>query len=145
MWLARWRGAEVALKELHLTNQTDQHQQEVFYEAERLAALRHPCIIAFYGIVSSSPDCYGTVVEYVRMGSLKRGLRKLAAQVGRGSDVVRGFWAHLWWDMSIGVHAHTSVNLSALPQRKRILDYDCHGMETCCSVALAQAALLAPS
>lgn len=53
----------------------------MFREAENLGALRHPCVIACYGIVTASPDCYATVCEYVRMGSLRRGLMKLAEQV----------------------------------------------------------------
>lgn len=53
---------------------------QVFSEAERLASLRHPCVIAFYGIVAV-PGCYATVVEYMRMGSLKSGLTRLRKQV----------------------------------------------------------------
>ncbi len=53
----------------------------MFSEAERLASLRHPCVIAFYGIVAT-PGCYATVVEYMRMGSLKSGLTRLRKQVG---------------------------------------------------------------
>lgn len=79
VWLARWRGVEVALKELLDQGATDCAPAEVFSEAERLASLRHPCVIAFYGIVAV-PGCYATVVEYMRMGSLKSGLTRLRKQ-----------------------------------------------------------------
>ncbi|GLC67062.1 hypothetical protein PLESTF_000510900 [Pleodorina starrii] len=85
VWLARWRGVEVALKELLDQNCTDGPPNEVFAEAERLASLRHPCVIAFYGIVTA-PGCYATVVEYLRMGSLKSGLSRLRKQ---GADISR--------------------------------------------------------
>ncbi len=45
-------------------------------------ALHHPCVIAFYGIVVT-PGSYATVIEYVRMGSLRSGLHKLRANVRR--------------------------------------------------------------
>jgi hypothetical protein len=41
---------EVAVKELHATNSV-QSNAEMFGEAETLNSLRHPCIIAFYGVV----------------------------------------------------------------------------------------------
>lgn len=48
--LCRWLGVEVAVKELHGTNSV-QSNAEMFGEAETLNSLRHPCIIAFYGVV----------------------------------------------------------------------------------------------
>ena len=50
MWASRWLGVEVAVKELHATNSV-QSNAEMFGEAETLNSLRHPCIIAFYGVV----------------------------------------------------------------------------------------------
>ena len=38
------------MKELHTTNSV-QSNAEMFGEAETLNSLRHPCIIAFYGVV----------------------------------------------------------------------------------------------
>ncbi|KAG2487029.1 hypothetical protein HYH03_014275 [Edaphochlamys debaryana] len=83
VWLARWRGVEVAMKELLNQGATDTPPSEVFSEAERLASLRHPCVIAFYGIVTA-PGAYATVVEFLRMGSLKSGLTRLRKQ---GADI----------------------------------------------------------
>ncbi|GLI71474.1 hypothetical protein VaNZ11_016612 [Volvox africanus] len=85
VWLAKWRGVEVALKELLNQTSLDGPPNEVFYEAERLASLRHPCVIAFYGIVAT-PGCYATVVEYMKMGSLKSGLSRLRKQ---GANISR--------------------------------------------------------
>ena len=48
--MCRWLGVEVAVKELHATNSV-QSNAEMFGEAETLNSLRHPCIIAFYGVV----------------------------------------------------------------------------------------------
>ncbi|GFR48701.1 hypothetical protein Agub_g10657, partial [Astrephomene gubernaculifera] len=82
VWLARWRGVEVALKELLHLGATDSWggaPGEAFSEAERLASLRHPCILAFYGVLLGA-GCCGTVVEYMRGGSLRGGLSRLRKQ-----------------------------------------------------------------
>jgi hypothetical protein len=44
---------------------------------------------------TESPDCYGMVVEYVRMGSLRRGLHKLKEQAGGGWGRGKSL---RWWD-----------------------------------------------
>jgi serine/threonine protein kinase len=59
----------------------DTNPAEVFSEAEKLASLRHPCVMAFYGIVTS-PDAYATVAEYICHGSLRGGLTKIRKKVG---------------------------------------------------------------
>eukprot|EP00877_Chromochloris_zofingiensis_P012267 jgi/Chrzof1/7294/Cz02g18050.t1 len=75
VWLAKWRGVEVALKEL-LNNGHDTNPVEVFNEAEKLASLRHPCVMGFYGIVTA-PGSHATVAEYICHGSLRSGLQKI--------------------------------------------------------------------
>ena len=60
----------------------DTNPAEVFSEAEKLASLRHPCVMAFYGIVTS-PDAYATVSEYICHGSLRGGLMKVKKKVRR--------------------------------------------------------------
>lgn len=50
VWLSRWLGVEVAVKELHTANSM-QSSAEMYQEADTLNSLRHPCIIAFYGVV----------------------------------------------------------------------------------------------
>jgi serine/threonine protein kinase len=79
VWLAKWKGVEVALKE-QLAAIGDAASDDCFNEAERLASLRHPCVTAFYGVVLGGGGL-GMVLEYVKMGSLSCGLRKLKEQV----------------------------------------------------------------
>ena len=50
VWMAKWLGVEVAIKEL-LGQNTPRARAEMYGEAEMLAALRHPCVIAIYGLV----------------------------------------------------------------------------------------------
>jgi serine/threonine protein kinase len=58
----------------------DSNPIEVFNEAEKLASLRHPCVMAFYGIVTNPGSC-ATVAEYICHGSLRSGLQKIKKKV----------------------------------------------------------------
>lgn len=80
MWLAKWRGVEVALKEVLNPTATDTAAADVFGEAEKLASLQHPCVMAFYGVVTSPGNC-ATVAEYICHGSLRSGLAKIKRKV----------------------------------------------------------------
>jgi serine/threonine protein kinase len=81
VFLAKWQGVEVALKEnYHGFGRNDGPSTGAWVEAESLAALRHPCIIAFYGVIKE-PGLVGMVVEFMRMGSLRNGLVRLKSQV----------------------------------------------------------------
>lgn len=82
MWLAKWRGVEVALKEVLNPTATDTAAADVFGEAEKLASLQHPCVMAFYGVVTSLGNC-ATVAEYICHGSLRSGLAKIKRKVRR--------------------------------------------------------------
>ncbi|KAK9867004.1 hypothetical protein WJX84_008904 [Apatococcus fuscideae] len=75
VWMAKWLGVEVAVKEL-LGQNTPRARAEMYGEAEMLAALRHPCVIAIYGLVVNQ-EAPASVIEYVRGGSLKGGLQRL--------------------------------------------------------------------
>jgi serine/threonine protein kinase len=79
-----WCARRHALPKGHDTNPA-----EVFSEAEKLASLRHPCVMAFYGIVTS-PEAYATVTEYVCHGSLRGGLMKIRKKAcgGRGRGCI---------------------------------------------------------
>lgn len=57
------------------------HVLQVFQEAEKLASLRHPCVMGFYGIVTEKGSV-GTVAEYICHGSLRSGLSKIKKKVG---------------------------------------------------------------
>jgi serine/threonine protein kinase len=80
VWLAKWRGVEVALKELLNSGGGDTNPVEVFQEAEKLASLRHPFVMGFYGIVTDKGSC-ATVAEYICHGSLRSGLLKIKKKV----------------------------------------------------------------
>ncbi|CAG9462996.1 unnamed protein product [Pedinophyceae sp. YPF-701] len=74
VWHERWRGVDVAVKEMHSVD--PKSRAEMFREAVTLASLRHPCVVNFYGIVADN-SIAATVLEYVRDGSLKAALCKL--------------------------------------------------------------------
>ena len=54
-------------------------------QAQRLASLRHPCIITLYGIIDEAGSC-AMAVEFMRMGSLRSGMKLLQAQVREGEE-----------------------------------------------------------
>lgn len=78
--LQRWLGVDVAVKELHASSPAA--SAEMYTEAETLASLRHPCIIAFYGVVVNC-ESPAEVMEYVRGGSLRNGLAMLKVRLRR--------------------------------------------------------------
>ena len=50
VWLAHWKGVEVAIKELHRGGDA-RARADMLREAQTLAGLRHPCVIALFGIL----------------------------------------------------------------------------------------------
>ena len=50
VWLAHWKGVEVAVKELHRSGDA-RARAEMLLEAQTLAGLRHPCVVALFGIL----------------------------------------------------------------------------------------------
>jgi serine/threonine protein kinase len=101
VWLAKWRGVEVALKEVLNPSATDTAAMDVFAEAEKLASLQHPCVMAFYGVVISPGNC-ATIAEYICHGSLRSGLTKVKRKVSMGQ---RGMGAVAWAASSSGCSA----------------------------------------
>ncbi|GMH40847.1 hypothetical protein BSKO_08751 [Bryopsis sp. KO-2023] len=80
VYLCRWRGAEVAVKEwFGLSN--DRNRTDMLQEAEMLGFLRHPCVISIYGhsTMGGSP---ATVAEFVLHGALGSALKKLREEGG---------------------------------------------------------------
>lgn len=85
--MAKWKGVEVALKEildegsngLSPANK-QQKPPDPFHEARILQSLSHPCFIHLYGVVQEEGS-RAMIVELVRGGSLKSGLRRLAASL----------------------------------------------------------------
>eukprot|EP00854_Cymbomonas_tetramitiformis_P002359 gene2359-3089_t len=94
VWLGKWRGAPVAIKEMHSSNfeeqvaaalsdaarlQGEQGEQQLadFYREQCvLASMAHPNVVGFYGVVEGEKGL-STVTEYVKGGSLKSCLSKL--------------------------------------------------------------------
>ena len=82
VWLGKWRGIDVAVKELHTCNTDTLEGQkslsDLYKEADTLSRLHHPTVVTFYGVVTSGMGAHpGTVMEYMCTGSLKRNLPKL--------------------------------------------------------------------
>ena len=76
VWLGKWLGIQVAMKELHSSD--GRSRQELVAEAEMLASLRHPCVVAFYGVVAAAPLLPPlTVTEFMCDGSLRSALIRL--------------------------------------------------------------------
>jgi serine/threonine protein kinase len=76
VWLGRWLGIQVAMKELHSSD--GRSRQDLMGEAEMLASLRHPCVVAFYGVVAAEPLLPPlTVTEFMCDGSLRGALIRL--------------------------------------------------------------------
>jgi len=72
VYLARWRGTEVAIKSLKLSENSEEESEEFETEASLLSSLRHPAIVSFYGVAMSSSTKY-MVVEYLT-GSLDKAI-----------------------------------------------------------------------
>lgn len=98
VWLCQWRHVNVAMKEWHGFS-NDESLINAVKEAETLAALRHPCVLSFYGMVTDCPSP-AHIMECMVHGSLKAQLvhmRKegfdspglkaaIALQAARGMD-----------------------------------------------------------
>lgn len=69
VWLCHWRNVPVAMKEWHGFTDEDSLSNAV-KEAETLAALRHPCVLSFYGMVTDCPSP-AHIMEWMVHGSLK--------------------------------------------------------------------------
>ncbi|GMH38882.1 hypothetical protein BSKO_06780 [Bryopsis sp. KO-2023] len=74
VWLCTWRGVNVAMKEQHGFD--EESLTNAVKEAETLAALRHPYVLSFYGMVTNGPFP-AHIMEYMVHGSLKDKLKEL--------------------------------------------------------------------
>ena len=83
VWHERWRGVDVAVKELHGVGVSA--RTEMIREAATLATLRHPCVVGFFGIILSD-GLSATVLEFVRDGNLKKALQTRVRRDGRLRD-----------------------------------------------------------
>ena len=90
VWHQRWRGVDVAVKEMH--NAGINARREMLREAATLATLRHPCVVGFFGVIITE-DLTATVLEYVRDGNLRTCLKgprfRSMVEAAEGGDAAR--------------------------------------------------------
>ncbi|KAG7564735.1 PB1 domain [Arabidopsis suecica] len=79
----KWRGTDVAIKRINdrcFTGKPSEQERMIddfWNEAQTLAGLHHPNVVAFYGVVLDSPGgSVATVTEYMVNGSLRNALQK---------------------------------------------------------------------
>ncbi|KAG7627587.1 putative protein kinase TKL-Pl-6 family [Arabidopsis thaliana] len=79
----KWRGTDVAIKRINdrcfagKPSEQERMIDDFWNEAQNLAGLHHPNVVAFYGVVLDSPGgSVATVTEYMVNGSLRNALQK---------------------------------------------------------------------
>lgn len=68
VYMGIWHGSEVAIKELHLQNISEQGIRDFQNEADHMKRLQSPLVVQLFGITLSPPYCI--VMEYMQGGSL---------------------------------------------------------------------------
>eukprot|EP00850_Spirogloea_muscicola_P000620 SM000002S05700 [mRNA] locus=s2:1699231:1706176:+ [translate_table: standard] len=91
----KWRGTDVAIKRIKASvfqgraSEQDRLVADFWKEASTLAALHHPNVVAFYGVVKDGPGgTLATVTEYMVNGSLKQVLHKKERTIDRKKRVL---------------------------------------------------------
>eukprot|EP00850_Spirogloea_muscicola_P017558 SM000152S01546 [mRNA] locus=s152:153740:161065:- [translate_table: standard] len=91
----KWRGTDVAIKRIKASvfqgraSERDRLVADFWKEASMLAALHHPNVVAFYGVVKDGPGgTLATVTEYMVNGSLKQVLHKKERTIDRKKRVL---------------------------------------------------------
>ncbi len=82
VWQARWRGVDVALKELHAARSA-RAAAGMLAEAATLARLRHPCVIAFYGVVLDQARALLSLTAFRTFGVLGSRVMPLSRPLGQ--------------------------------------------------------------
>ncbi|CAH9071895.1 unnamed protein product [Cuscuta europaea] len=79
----KWRGTDVAIKMIKKScfagrlSEQERLTNDFWREAKILSDLRHPNVVAFYGVVPDGPEgTMATVTEYMANGSLRHVLRR---------------------------------------------------------------------
>ncbi|CAL9247362.1 unnamed protein product [Arabidopsis halleri] len=79
----KWRGTDVAIKRINdrcfagKPSEQERMIDDFWNEAQNLAGLHHPNVVALYGVVLDSPGgSVATVTEYMVNGSLRNALQK---------------------------------------------------------------------
>ncbi|CAI9100951.1 OLC1v1038144C1 [Oldenlandia corymbosa var. corymbosa] len=83
VYYGKWRGTDVAIKRINdrcfagKPSEELRMKDDFWNEANILADLHHPNVVAFYGVVLDGPDgSFATVTEYMVNGSLRTALQK---------------------------------------------------------------------
>ncbi|XP_010426143.1 PREDICTED: uncharacterized protein LOC104711159 isoform X2 [Camelina sativa] len=86
----KWRGTDVAIKRINdrcfagKPSEQERMIDDFWNEAQNLAGLHHPNVVAFYGVVLDSPGgSVATVTEYMVNGSLRNALQKNVRSLDR--------------------------------------------------------------
>ncbi|XP_010515013.1 PREDICTED: uncharacterized protein LOC104790915 [Camelina sativa] len=86
----KWRGTDVAIKRINdrcfagKPSEQERMIDDFWNEAQNLAGLHHPNVVAFYGVVLDSPGgSVATVTEYMVNGSLRNALQKSVRNLDR--------------------------------------------------------------
>ncbi|XP_039804557.1 uncharacterized protein LOC120668830 isoform X4 [Panicum virgatum] len=79
----KWRGTDVAIKRINdrcfagKASEQERMRTDFWNEADKLASLHHPNVVAFYGVVLDGPGgSVATVTEYMANGSLRQALQR---------------------------------------------------------------------
>ncbi|PON34210.1 Serine/threonine protein kinase [Parasponia andersonii] len=80
VYLAQWRGSDVAVKILKEQDFHAKHFKEFLEEVALMKRLRHPNIVSFIGAITQPPN-FSIVTEYLKNGCLYKLLRRPDAGV----------------------------------------------------------------
>ncbi|KAJ1258288.1 hypothetical protein BS78_10G063900 [Paspalum vaginatum] len=79
----KWRGSDVAIKRINdrcfagKASEQERMRTDFWNEADKLASLHHPNVVAFYGVVLDGPGgSVATVTEFMANGSLRQALQR---------------------------------------------------------------------
>ncbi|KAG6583107.1 TKL/DRK protein kinase [Phytophthora cinnamomi] len=90
VWLALYRGQQVAVKQLLQTHEHSAKDVRAFAEEIALtASLSHPHVVAFVGVAWGSVDSLAMVMEYCPMGDLRRFLKESGRLLSWTRDKLR--------------------------------------------------------
>ena len=97
VYRGKYRGQEVAVKELLVQEFSPKAQQEFEWESQTMLQLRDPSVVHLYGVTNEKP--YRMVLEFCELGALDRYLQKRPV-----SEVSWELRLHLSTGIASGLH-----------------------------------------
>eukprot|EP00793_Prasinoderma_coloniale_P003873 PRCOL_00003250-RA len=79
----KWKGTDVALKQLWLTDSGELDLEAFEHEAAVLASLRHPNVVLLLGVCRTAPGDLSLVMEFCARGSLSKLLHDSSTALSR--------------------------------------------------------------